>query len=78
MELEDQWIKLCSTNIYTRTTHNTVKHVNATNLSFYRSAVQGMHLIDIRNINTVKCKCIMHFCDPIYHKFLVLAPVKKS
>ncbi|KAK2532955.1 hypothetical protein Q9966_007832 [Columba livia] len=29
------------------------------------SAVQGLHLIDIRYINTVKCKCIMHVYDHI-------------
>lgn len=65
MELEDQWIKFYSTNVYTNPTHNTSKHMDATNLSFYRITLQGLHLIDIRNTSTVRCQFIVQFYDHI-------------
>lgn len=67
MDLEDQWIKLYSSYVYTSTTPSAAKHVNAANLSFYRIALWELHLIDMRNISSVKWKCMVYYYDHIWH-----------
>lgn len=58
MDLEDEQIKFYSTCVYTS--------MNATNLSFYRITLQELHLIDIGNISSVKCNCIVYYYDHIW------------
>lgn len=61
-DLEDQWIKFYSTYVYTSTTPTAAKHVNAANLSIYRIiTLWELHLIDTRNVSSVKCKCIVYY-----------------
>lgn len=67
MDLKDQWIKFYCTYVYTGTTPTAAKHVNAANLSFYRITLWEIHLIDLRNIKSIKCKCLLYYYDHIWH-----------